>query len=278
MFRYAICNETFQDWPFEQAFAFAREAGYTGIEIAPFTLARYASDVSPQRRGEVRRQVEAAGLEMVGLHWLLAKTEGMYLTSPEKSVRLRTADYLAELARLCADLGGTILVLGSPQQRNLLRGVTKPQGMQYAADVISMTVPTLEECGVTLAVEPLGPSEGDFLLTASEGRELVEMIGSPQVRLHLDCKAMSSESRPIPEIIKANRDLMVHFHANDPNRQGPGMGQLDFVPIFRALKDIDWRGWVSVEVFDYAPGIERLVRESFENMQRAEIAANAGSC
>ena len=140
MFRYAICNETFQDWPFDQAFAFAREAGYTGIEIAPFTLARYASDVSPQRRGEVRRQIEAAGLEMVGLHWLLAKTEGMYLTSPEKSVRLRTADYLAELARLCADLGGTILVLGSPQQRNLLRGVTKPQGMQYAADVISMAV------------------------------------------------------------------------------------------------------------------------------------------
>jgi sugar phosphate isomerase/epimerase len=271
--KYAICNETFQDWPFEQAFAFAREAGYTGIEIAPFTLARYANDVSPQRRGEVRRQIEGAGLEMVGLHWLLAKTEGMYLTSPEKSVRLRTADYLAELARLCADLGGTILVLGSPQQRNLLRGVTKPQGMQYAADVISMAAPTLEKCGVTLAVEPLGPSEGDFLLTAAEGRELIEMIGSPQVRLHLDCKAMSSESLPIPEIIKANRDLMVHFHANDPNRQGPGMGQLDFVPIFRALKEIDWRGWVSVEVFDYAPGIERLVRESIENMRTTEAAA-----
>ena len=274
--KYAICNETFQDWPFDRAFAFAGEAGYTGIEIAPFTLARYASDVSPQRRGEMRRQIEAAGLEMVGLHWLLAKTEGIYLTSPEKSVRLRTADYLAELARLCADLGGTILVLGSPQQRNLLRGVTKPQGMQYAADVISMAVPTLEKCGVTLAVEPLGPSEGDFLLTAAEGRELIEMIGSPRARLHLDCKAMSSESLPIPEIIKANRDLLVHFHANDPNRQGPGMGQLDFVPIFQALKEIGWRGWVSVEVFDYSPGIERLVRESFENMRRAETAADVG--
>ena len=104
------------------------------------------------------------------------------------------------------------------------------------------------------------------------------MIGSPRVRLHLDCKAMSSEPQPIPEIIKANRDLLVHFHANDPNRQGPGMGQLDFVPIFLALKEINWRGWVSVEVFDYAPGIERLVRESFENMRRAETAAIAGSC
>jgi sugar phosphate isomerase/epimerase len=146
--------------------------------------------------------------------------------------------------------------------------------MQYAADVISTAVPTLVECGVRLAVEPLGPAEGDFLLTAAEGRELIDMIGSPQVRLHLDCKAMSSESQPIPEIIQSNRDLMVHFHANDPNRQGPGMGQLDFVPIFRALKEIEWQGWVSVEVFDYASGIERLVRESMENMRRADAAAN----
>src|SRR5262249_5230181 len=134
--KYAICNETFQDWPFDRAFAFARECGYTGIEIAPFTLARYATDVSPAQRSLVRKQAVSAGLEVVGLHWLLAKTEGFYLTSPEASVRHRTADYLAELARLCRDLGGSVLVLGSPQQRNLLPGVTKPQAMQFAADVI----------------------------------------------------------------------------------------------------------------------------------------------
>jgi sugar phosphate isomerase/epimerase len=272
MFRYAICNETFQDWPFDRAFAFARQCGYTGIEIAPFTLAKYATEVTLQQRETVRKQAQAAGLDVVGLHWLLAKTEGFYLTSPDAVVRRRTADYLGQLARLCRDLGGSIMVLGSPQQRNLLPGVTKPQGMQYASDVIRSALPVFEECNVTLAVEPLGPVEGDFLLTAAEGRELVDMVKSPLVRLHLDCKAMSSESQPIPEILKANRDIMVHFHANDPNRQGPGMGELDFVPIFKALKDIDWRGWVSVEVFDYSPGIERLAQESMENMRRAAEA------
>jgi sugar phosphate isomerase/epimerase len=269
MFRYAICNETFQDWPFDRAFAFARACGYTGIEIAPFTLARYATDISPQQRAQVWQQAKAAGLEVVGLHWLLAKTEGFYLTSPEKMVRNKTADYLCELARLCRDLGGSIMVLGSPQQRNLLPGVTKPQAMQYAADVLTAALPVLEECGVTVAVEPLGPAEGDFLLTAAEGRELINLVGSPHVRLHLDCKAMASEAQPPADIIRANRDIMAHFHANDPNRQGPGMGQLDMKPIFQALKDIDWRGWVSVEVFDYTPGIERLARESMQNMLAA---------
>lgn len=84
---------------------------------------------------------------------------------------------------------------------------------------------------------------------------------------------MASESQPIPDIIRANRDIMVHFHANDPNRQGPGMGDVDFVPIFAALKEINWQGWVSVEVFDYTPGIERLTHESIANMRRDAAAA-----
>ena len=269
MFRYAVCNEIFQDWQFDRAFALARECGYTGIEIAPFTLATYATDIPPRQRMDFRRQVEVAGLAVVGLHWLLAKTEGFYLTSPDAAVRQKTAGYLAELAKLCRDLGGSIMVLGSPKQRNLLPGVTSPQAMEYAADAIAAALPTLADCGVTLALEPLGPAEGDFLLTADEGRELIELVDSANVRLHLDCKAMASESKPIPEIIRANRDILAHFHANDPNLQGPGMGNLDMLPIFRALKEIDYRGWVSVEVFDYTPGIEWLVKESMANMLAA---------
>jgi len=266
--KFAICNETFQDWPFEKAFAFAAECGYTGVEIAPFTITEYVTDISPTRRAEVRKQAEAAGLEVVGLHWLLAKTEGLYMTSTESDVRKKTADYFAELARLCAELGGKVLVCGSPQQRNLLPGVTPEQATGYATEVFQAVAPTLEETGIVLALEPLAPTETDFMLRAADAVALAERIGSPQVRLHLDCKAMSSESTPIPQLIADNRQHLAHFHANDPNLQGPGFGDLDFVPILKALRDIDYDGWVSVEVFDYTPGIERLARESIEYLRK----------
>ena len=266
--KYAICNETFQDWPHDRAFAFARECGYAGIEIAPFTLAADATQVSADQRADVRALAEHHGLTIIGLHWLLAKTEGYHLTSPDPDVRARTADYLVELARLCDDLGGKILVFGSPQQRNLAPGTTHEQGVERAAEVFRRAMPELESRGVTLAVEPLGPAEGNFLLTAAAGVELIERVGSPNCRLHLDCKAMSSESTPIPDLIRQFASQLVHFHANDPNKQGPGFGELDFKPIFAALAEVGYDGWVSVEVFDYAPGVERLARESIEYMRR----------
>jgi sugar phosphate isomerase/epimerase len=265
--KFAICNETFVDWPFDKAFAFARECGYTGIEIAPFTIAADAAAISPQRRVEVRGLAEAAGLEVVGLHWLLAKTEGFYLTSPDAAVQQRTSRYFEELARLCRDLGGKVMVLGSPQQRNLLPGVSLEQAHEYAAITLRAAMPTLEDCGVTLALEPLGPAEGDFLLTAVEGEELMARVDSPNCRLHLDVKAMSSEALPVADVIRNHAHAMAHFHANDPNRQGPGFGDVDFLPIFAALKDINYDGWVSVEVFDYTPGIETLAKQSIEYMR-----------
>jgi sugar phosphate isomerase/epimerase len=268
--KFAICNETFQEWPFEKAFDFARACGYTGIEFAPYTIHKNAYEITAARRAEVRRQVEQAGLATVGLHWLLAFTQGYYLTSPDAHVRRSTSAYLSELARLCRDLGGSVLVLGSPQQRNLLPGITHDAAMQYAADVICDSVPVLESCGVTLAVEPLGPAEGDFLRTADLGRALIDLVGSPNCRLHLDVKAMSSEGEPIEDIIRRHAEVLQHFHANDANRRGPGMGDIDFHPILRALKDVDYQGWVSVEVFDYAPGIESLARDSIAYLQACQ--------
>ena len=270
--RYAICNETFEGWPLAKACDFAAACGYTGLEVAPFTLAPLASDVTAAQRGEIRRTIARAGLDCVGLHWLLAKTEGFHVAHPDATVRGRTVEYLGDLARLCHDLGGRVLVFGSPKQRSLLPGVTAEQALSHIHEVFSRLVPVLETTDTVVALEPLAPVETDVLTTAAETCRLIERIGSPHVRLHLDVKAMASEAEPVPEIILASARHLEHFHANDPNLQGPGFGAVDFTPIFTALDEVRYSGWVSVEVFDYAPGPERLARESIDYMRRIEAA------
>lgn len=267
--RFAICNELFQDWPWDRALAMTRECGYTGWEIAPFTMASSAELISSSRRAEIAKQIASSGVEVVGLHWLLAKTEGYHLTTKDPDTRDRTAKYLGVLAQLCRDLGGSVMVLGSPLQRNFPADMTHAEAAKNATSVLEQVLPQLEANRVTIALEPLGPAEGNFWNHASQTVEVIEQLASPWIRLHLDVKAMSSEGIPIPKLIHDNAKHTAHFHANDPNRLGPGMGDVDFVPIFQALNDVKYEGWVSVEVFDYSPGIETICRESMKNMLAA---------
>ena len=276
--KFAICNEMFGDRPFADTFSTIRKLGYTGVEIAPFTLAPQAvpfdaRKLPAERIVEVRAQAEEAGLEIVGLHWLLAKTEGFYLTSPDPTVRRHTAEYLRALAELCADLGGKVMVLGSPQQRNLQDGVSYADGEAYAAEVLHAAVPACRQFDVTIALEPLGPAEGNFMLTAAAGIHLAKLVGSPHCKLQLDVKAMASEDQPIADVIRASRDWTVHFHANDPNLGGPGMGEVDFHPIFAAIEETGYKGWVSVEPFKYDPNPDEVARKSIEYMQKV-LAGN----
>jgi sugar phosphate isomerase/epimerase len=268
--RYAICNETFEGWEHGRICRCIAELGYRGLEIAPFTLAGRITEVSGERRRELARQAGEHGIEIIGLHWLLAKTTGLQLTSPEAAVRQATADYLAELARACADLGGDILVLGSPAQRRIPPGCSRDQAADYAVDTLRRAARPIGDCGVKLCLEPLSPPEADFINTAQEGADLIGRIDHPAFWLHLDVKAMSTEDRPTPEVIRRFSRQMYHFHANDTNRRGPGFGATDFVPIFQALADVKYDGWVSVEVFDYSPDPETIARESIRYMRECE--------
>lgn len=268
--RYAICNETFEGWDHARVCEVAAGLGYQGLEVAPFTLAPLITDVKNTQRQALRRQAEQAGLQIIGLHWLLAKTQGFQLTSPDLEVRKRTAAYLVELARCCHDLGGELMVFGSPAQRRIPAGATQAQATDYAVDTFERALPGFELNQVRLCLEPLSPPDADFINSCAEAMEIIQRINSPYLILHLDVKAMSTDEAPAPDLIRQHAPFIGHFHANDVNLRGPGFGETDFVPIFKALKEIKYKGWVSVEVFDYKPDPETIARESIRYMRECE--------
>lgn len=266
--KFAICQELFVDWTWERQCEFAAQLGYTGMEVAPFTLASRAADVSATQRQELREIAAAKGVEIIGLHWLLAKTEGLHLTTADADVRRATSQYLVELGDLCGDLGGTVMVFGSPHQRSLEAGMSREQAMENAAEVIRNAMPAIGDRGVHLLIEPLTTKETDFINTCADGAELIDRVGHPNFALHQDVKAMLGEGCPLPELIEEFKGITRHFHVNDNNLLGPGMGETDYHPIFDALLKSGYDGWVSVEVFDYAPGAEHICEVSMNYMKQ----------
>ena len=272
--KFAVCNEMFESWNTVAGFDFARvcrfskECGYEGIEIAPFTIASSVYDIPEEKRVEIRKIAEAAEIQITGLHWLLAKTAGFHLTSPDNGVRRKTTEYFQELIRLCADLGGKFMVLGSPNQRTLPPGISKEQGESYAMEVFQALLPQLEKTGIKIAVEPLTTTETNFWNTAEEVVDFVRRLDALEhVALHLDCKAMCGEQKPIPEIIRESQEDLIYFHVNDPNLLAPGFGDLKFGPIMTALEEIQYDGWISLETFDYSPGPDVLAKKSIEYLK-----------
>jgi sugar phosphate isomerase/epimerase len=266
--KFAICQELFEGWDWERQCETIAATGYTGIELAPFTLASRIGEVGPQRRKELKAVAESHGLTICGLHWLLAKTEGMHLTTSDSAVRRATAQYLIELTHACADLGGDIMVFGSPMQRNLQDGMSREQAYANAAEVFRAVTPALADRGVTIAMEPLTPKETNFVNSCADAVELMALVDHPNFALHQDVKAMLSESSSIPHLIAQYAPRTRHFHVNDDNLLGPGMGRTNYLPILQALRDTKYSGWVSVEVFDYRPGAEHIARVSIEYMRR----------
>ena len=98
---------------------------------------------------------------------------------------------------------------------------------------------------------------------------MVREIDHPNFKIHLDVKAMSSESNPVPAVIRSVKvEDIGHFHVNDPNLYGPGMGEVDYAPIAEAVRDIGYDKWLSVEVFKYDPDPETIAKKSIDYLRR----------
>jgi sugar phosphate isomerase/epimerase len=266
--KFAICNEIFKDWKFEDVASFAAKAGYDGIEIAPFTLANSVVDISAAERKRLRKAADRNSIVIAGIHWVLVKPDGLYINHTDPAVRERTSQYLTDLVDFCADLGGTIMVVGSPKQRKVMPGVTYQQAWDWALETFRRPVKRAEERKVTVCLEPLAPAETDFINTAADGIRFVQTLGSPRFKIMLDVKAMCSESKPIPQIIAESWPHFAHFHANDKNLKGPGFGDVDFKPIAAALHQVGYAGWVSVEVFNFDEGPQQIATQSREYLRR----------
>jgi D-psicose/D-tagatose/L-ribulose 3-epimerase len=254
--RIALCNEVLAGMTLERQCEVAARLGYDGLEIAPFTLSSSPQKISTAEAGKVRATVEASGLLVTGLHWLLVKPEGLSLTDPDAAVRARTLEVMTRLTALCAELGGAVLVHGSPKQRQIAPGETHAIALARLQDGLAQVALTAAKSGVTYCIEPLSRQETSIVNTLAEAAELVRAIDHPHLRTMIDCSAAGlTEAESVASLIDRwlPTGLISHVQVNDPNRRGPGQGEMKFATVLAALKRQHYAGTIAVEPFDYVP-------------------------
>ena len=267
-FNLSVCNELYGETDFAESCRSMRRAGWTGIEVAPFTLMQDATRLPVNRRREVRDIIVSEGLAFVGLHWLTVGPEGLQVTTPDVAVRQRSWEYVRGLVELCADLrpegaSGGVMVFGSPMQRRTAGGLTREQAEANFIEGVRTVVPDLEAAGVTLCVEALPTDQCDVIISLDRAAEIVDEIASPMVQTMFDSHNAIEELLPHAELVAKHWPKIRHIHVNELDGSYPRRGGgYDFKPVLRVAAERNFQGWVSMEVFDFSPGAEKIVTES----------------
>jgi len=261
----AVCNELFEGWDIAKVFDYAAQIGYDGVELAPFTLGETAADISHAERKRIREAAVNAGVEIAGLHWLLVKPPGLYINHPDAGIRKKTQNYLNELIDLCADLGGRVLVHGSPQQRNVKDSWDAGEAWRHARETFEICGEAAGARGVFYCLEALTTADTNFINNIDEALQMVDEVDHPNFQIMLDCRSnYAGAGSDLPAVLEnaLATGKLRHVHVNDPNGRGPGFGNLQFAPLLKILHEADYSGYISVEVFDFKPDPQTIAARS----------------
>ena len=157
-FKLSMCNEAFasanERKSFPETCKAIRNAGYTGIEVAPFSLSDDPIAITAARRREYADAIQSEGLTFAGLHWLLLAPKGLNVVTSDRVIREKSWRHMSHLIDLCADLGQNgKMVLGSPDQRKVTGELTRAEAVQYFTDGLAGIAPHAVERGVTVLIE-----------------------------------------------------------------------------------------------------------------------------
>lgn len=283
-FQFAICNEVFGSMSFDETCKQISAIGYAGLEIAPFTLSTDPGSLDAAARSQVSEALKRHSLSFVGLHWLLAVPEGLHATTRDESVRTRTWSYVHQLIDLCGDLASgndgrrPVMIFGSPKQRSSRDGMSPKEATDVFMHELAHAAPHAESRGVTILIEALPKNQSDIINSLGEAVCMVKQIGSPAVQTMFDVHNAVDEAEPHTELIRKYAPYVRHVHVNEPDGREPGIGDYDFIPLFNTLSDIHYRGWVSVEAFDFSRNPVEIARRAITRLQgcaRMEMGAKA---
>ena len=219
-----------------------KATGYDGAEIPMFegTVAHY------RQLGQRLRDV---GLASTGIG-VMARGSAISSVRVERDAAL---DHLKWLIDCTVAIGGDVAAgpFHQPLGEFSGKGPTADE-VKWCAEVHKQAAQYAASAGITLAVEPLNRFECYFLNTMEQATELARLVDEPNYGYLFDTFHSNIEENNVPALIGKTVGAITHVHISENNRGIPGAGHIQFQPVFDALKNAGYDGWMTVEAFGSA--------------------------
>lgn len=240
-------------WPVSESksyYELLARAGFKGLEVAPSLFWEEPIEPRKQDVAAIREEVETVhGLQIVGFQALFYKQPGMNLFSDDDTQLDQMIRYTVRLARVCGELGGKVLVHGSPGSRKLPSGANFSFSWDRAIHYFRTVAEAIEPYGVTYLIEPLAQQERcDFIHNMDEAYDLFRAVDRPAFGLHLDTKTAFLNGEDITKCFEKGGSAIKHMHLSVP-----ALGSLTEYPQIvreglQAAKEAGYDHWCSIEM------------------------------
>lgn len=247
-----------------------KQIGYDGVEVPIFDL-----DQAKWKTWATR--LDDLGLERTA-NTVIAPERNPVSADPK--IRKAAYEHMQGVVDSCATVGSSILC--GPHQVALGvftgKGATEDE-WKRSVDHLRRVAEYAEPAGVTLAEEVVNRFELYHLNTLDQGIRLVDEVGHPSCKLHLDTfHAHIEEKNPADAIRRAGKRI-AHVHISENDRGVPGSGSVAWDGTFDALRDVGYDGWLTVEAFgNFLPNLAaatKIWRPLFESEEQLAAEAHA---
>ena len=263
----SVSNISWQPDELEDHLKLLMELGCDGVEIAPSCIWKEPAHVSNDEIESLKKLISKYNLVVPAFHALLFARPDLCFFG-EDSIGEQTVLYLKKLIRLAGMLSVKVLVYGSPASRKV-DDKNYDRCYEIAIDVFRELGIESERNDVVFCIEPLGPNENDFIMTADEGNQLVSDVGSNHFGLHLDIKAMADAGEEFEAVFQKYGRILKHVHISEPGLAPPGSTGLDHNSIGRALSASCYDGFVSIEMKRGFGNTKDVIRDSVAYVRKS---------
>jgi len=236
--------------------AHASSLGFDAVEL--FTASYDALDIN-----ETKELLEKYQLKIAAVGTGAGKViHGLTLTDPNESIRKKAIEFIHEMISMGAEFNAPAII-GS-MQGNVPAGVEKRQALAWLAEGLGSLGNHAGSLGVKLIYEPLNRYETNLINTLEDGAQFLQSHQIQHVGLLADLFHMNIEEADMASSITKAKDFIIHVHFADSNRRPVGNGHTDLIGVAKALKEMNYQGYVSAEAFPW-PNSQAAASQTIES-------------